>query len=415
MPRSTSLLGSTGVLLLASLALAGAQREPAYLRTVEVEAEVEAVEAEVEEAEVEVDASALMLPEDSVIDQPMVAADRSERARWQMPSVPEGPLPRWVRHRPVPGETIEQIALRFGVEPSHVRQWNELADDFQPGFARGRPRSLAILARQVLPGRAALEHQVRAGETWWAIGDRYGVDGSDLLAYNVGEVGRELEVGERIAVWIDPIVYASIVDDPEPDSPVRAGAHGVGSPNRGRLVAGVPIPVGEHWELRFPKSAYGTTFAVRSLLAALDHFATTSGYARAIKLGTMSRPRGGQVGKHESHQTGRDLDVRLPLRESIPAGLAPTPRRIDWLAVWQLLDAFEQTGAVQVIFLDYAMQKRVHKAATAAGVSEERLAAMLQWPRGSASNEAIVRHEPGHAAHMHVRFRCGPAEPECVD
>ena len=129
----------------------------------------------------------------------------------------------------------------------------------------------------------------------------------------------------------------------------------------------------------------------------------------------MSRPRGGQVGHHHSHQSGRDLDIRLPLRESVPASLAPTARRVDWAATWALIQAFARTGAVQVIFLDYATQKRVHKAAKAAGASDEELAALLQWPLGSVSNQALVRNEPGHDQHMHVRFVCGPAEPECVD
>lgn len=408
MARLAGMLG-TSAALLSLLVLAGALPQPSP------SVELRGLEWLEPEPSTESPVHELVLPEHALSESPPLAADRSERARWAMPSVAEGPLPRWVRHRPVPGETIEQIALRYGVAPSHVRTWNELARGEQPSFARGRARTLAILAQRVLPERVRIEHEVASGETWWSIGDRHGVDGSDLLGYNVGELGRELEPGERVAVWIDPIVYRSIVEDPEPDSPVRAGAHGVGDPNHGRLIAGVQIPAGEHWELRFPKSAYGTTYAVRSLLAALDEFAATSGYRRPIKLGTMSRPRGGQVGSHASHQSGRDLDVRLPLRESVPAGLQPTARRVDWLAVWHLLDAFVETGAVQVIFLDYAMQKRVRKAAEAAGVEAGRLDELLQWPGGSGTNHAIVRHEPGHAQHMHVRFRCGPAEPECVD
>jgi murein endopeptidase/transposase-like protein len=357
----------------------------------------------------------LTLAEDSVVDRPMIAADLAERARWIMPPMPAGPLPRWVRHRPTPRETIEQIALRHGVEARQVREWNHLDGDFQPSYERSRPKSLLIWARKLPPARQALEHRVREGDGWAELARRYGVDSADLRAWNVGDAGRELDLGERLTVWIDPIVYQSILADPEPASPVRPGAHAVGSPNRGRLVAGVQIPAGERWELRFPNSGYGTTFAVRHLLAALDDFAQASDYARPIKLGTMSRPRGGQVGHHESHQSGRDLDIRLPLREAVPASLAPTARRVDWSATWTLIQAFARTGAVQVIFLDYAVQKRVHRAAKAAGASDEELATLIQWPRGSGTNRALVRNEPGHAQHMHVRFVCGPAEPECVD
>lgn len=397
------MFASTG-LLLGMLALSGAGLGQSEIDPPAVELKV-ATRDHVE----------LTLAEDSVIDRPMIAADLAERARWTMPPMPAGPLPRWVRHRPAPRETIEQIALRHGVEARQIREWNHLADDFQPSYERSRPKSLTIWARKLPPPRQALEHRVREGDSWPELAHRYGVDSADLRAWNVGDAGRELDVGERLTVWIDPIVYQSILEDPEPDSAVRPGAHAVGSPNRGALVAGVQIPVGERWELRFPNSAYGTTFAVRQLLTALDQFALASNYARPIKLGTMSRPRGGQVGHHQSHQSGRDLDIRLPLRETVPAGLAPTARRVDWTASWQLIQAFAETDAVQVIFLDYAMQKRVHRAAKAAGASDDEIAELLQWPRGSASNQALVRHEPGHAQHMHVRFVCGPTEPECVD
>ncbi len=404
------MFGSTGSLL-GVLVLSGAGAGAAELPTVELRATLDAgMDSATDQRTHE-----LTFAEDSVVDRPMIAADSAERAHWTMPPMPAGPLPRWIAHRPTPRETIEQIAHRHRVSARHIREWNHLAPDFQPSFERTRPKSLKVWANQLLPARQALEHRVRAGETWVELADRHGVDSQDLRAWNVGQVGRELELGEALTVWIDPIVYQSIVEDPEPDSPVRPGAHGVGSPNRGTLVAGVQIPLGEAWELRYPNSAYGTTFAIRHLLAALDEFAQTGTTARPIKLGTMSRPRGGQVGHHDSHQTGRDLDIRLPLRESVPASLAPTARRVDWTATWRLIEAFAHTGAVQVIFLDYAMQKRVHRAAKAVGASDETLAKLLQWPRGSASNQALVRHEPGHAQHVHVRFTCGPSEPECID
>ena len=369
----------------------------------------------------------LTLAEDTILDRPTLPADASERAAWASPTFDPGPLPRWLRHAPVPGETIEQLALRYGVQPQSIREWNHLARDEQPSFERKRPRALRIYAQRYAPPRELLEHSVAPGETWLSVARAYGVDSAELRSWNVADAGRELEPGERLSVWIDPIVYHSIVwDSMDPWSSlgaeareridaVRAGAHGVGTPQDGVLVAGVAIPEGPGYELRFPNSAWGTTFAVRHTLAALDRFSSSSDYPLPIKVGTMSRQRGGPVGGHESHQTGRDLDVRLPLRPTVPQGLPPTARRTDWKATWELIRAFAQSDAVQVIFLDYAMQKRVHKAALAAGASEAELAKLLQWPRGSASNEALVRHEPGHEHHIHVRYSCGPAEPECID
>ena len=66
-------------------------------------------------------------------------------------------------------------------------------------------------------------------------------------------------------------------------------------------------------------------------------------------------------------------------------------------------------------WLPYGAQRRLYKAAKHAGASEEELDMLLQYPRGSAANLGLVRHAPGHEGHIHVRYPCGPAEPECAD
>jgi murein endopeptidase len=335
---------------------------------------------------------------------------------WQMPDHEPGELPRWIEHPTLPGETIEQLALRFGVQASSIRAWNDLAADEQPHA--WRPEPLRIYAHRYPPPHMLIEHEVQAGDTWGSLSRRYGVDYRRLRVRNVGELGRELELGERVQVWIDPQVYDAINHDrPANDRArlVRPGAHGIGVPQAGSLVAGVQIPPGDGYELRYPNSAYGTTFAVRQTIAALDHFVAWSDYPHPISVGTMSRQRGGEIGGHLSHQTGRDLDIRLPLRAEIPQALSPTLRRVDWTTTWALVRAFAEAAEVSVIFLDYAAQRRLYKAAQAAGASEAQLDAMLQYPRGSKANLGLIRHSPGHDGHIHVRFPCGPAEPECAD
>jgi transposase-like protein len=333
---------------------------------------------------------------------------------WRMPAHEPGELPRWIRHATVPRETIEQLAWRYDVDPDALREWNELGAGEQPHPRR--PSTLRIFARQNPPPRQVVEHVVLSGESWSSIARRFGVDSSTLRAWNVGEIGRSLELGERLQVWVDPIVLDSIIHD-APSSAraalIRPGAHGVGAAQDGVLIAGVQLPPGEGYELRYPNSAWGTTFAVREAIAALDHFVATSEYPRPISVGTMSRQRGGPIGGHNSHQTGRDLDIRLPLRVEVPPGLEPIPRRIDWQTTWALVSVFAEAASVEVIFLDYGSQRRLYKAAQALGVSDETLAATLQYPRGSKANRGRVRHSPGHEGHIHVRFACGPAEPEC--
>jgi murein endopeptidase len=127
----------------------------------------------------------------------------------------------------------------------------------------------------------------------------------------------------------------------------------------------------------------------------------------------MSGPKGGPLGEHKSHQTGRDLDIRLPRKAGVPKYLELYARRVDWKATWDLVKAIAQTDIV-VVFLDYDRQKHVYKAAKDAGATKDELR-LLQYPRGRHSGVGLVRHYPGHDRHLHARWGCGPCETECVN
>jgi murein endopeptidase len=73
------------------------------------------------------------------------------------------------------------------------------------------------------------------------------------------------------------------------------------------------------------------------------------------------------------------------------------------------------SGAVETIFLDYRVQRKLYRIAKASGASRQLLDQVFQYPRGSRSNFGIVRHSGGHEGHIHVRFACGAFEPNCGD
>jgi murein endopeptidase/LysM repeat protein len=327
------------------------------------------------------------------------------------PATHEPDKPQLVKHRVVSRETVRQIAARYGVLQSALRRWNDLPDDLE----RPKPRStLKVWAKRIPPARVRVEHVVVEGDTWGQIARRYGAASTDIRAYNVSRIGRSLDPEEVVHVWVDPVVRADIERADEADL-LRRGAYGVGSPADGRLVNGVQILEGPDWTLHFPSSAWGTTFAVNALMSALHQWRASSGFSGVLRIGSMSRQRGGEFGSHRSHQTGRDVDIRLPLRVDTPQGIPVNVRRVDWIALWHLVDTFERSGSVEVIFFDYKLQRRLAKAAAEAGVPEERIAELLQWPIGSKASRGAVRHEPGHTEHIHVRFACGPYETECAE
>ncbi len=329
--------------------------------------------------------------------------------------VVEGSRP-WVLHRLTPFETVDQVAHRHDVTTGGLRAWNGLGPDVQ----RLKPGSrLRLKARRIPPPRKRIDYVVQPGDTWWSIAVAHAVDSKELRRANWNSK-RELIAGESIHFWIDPAVYHWVqtdrpdIEDEDLLSNIRRGAVGVGPPWAGRLINGVQIPPGEGWRRKRLPSAYGTTHAVMQLVGALEQFHRDSGYGRDLLLGSMSRRHGGPLAGHRSHQSGRDLDIRLPLSEDNPPWFPIKPWRVDYEALWTLVSILAETGGVEIIFLDYDLQKTLYKTATSMGIAEPDRRRMIQWPRGKAAHSGVVRHSSGHEAHIHVRFRCGPHEPECV-
>jgi LysM repeat protein len=344
----------------------------------------------------------------------VVAANTAPRIESASIETIVGPRP-WIVHKVAPLETVDQVAHRYGVLPEVLRRWNGLRPDAQK---LGNGARLKVKARQIPPRRLQLEYVVQEGDTWWSIATRYGVDSQELRAAN-WEAPRKLVVGEALSLWIDPVVFqwlgeAAYDGGAEGIPLVRRGAVGIGPPQQGRLVNGVQIPEGPGYTRKMMPSSYGTTHAVLQLVRALHAFSDTAGYEGELLLGSMSRRHGGPIEGHVSHQTGRDVDIRLPLLADVPTWFPLKPWRVDWAALWHLLQTLDATGHVQIVFLDYTMQKNLYKVATDLGVAEDERRRMLQWPRGEKAHLGVVRHSPGHEQHIHVRFDCGAYETECV-
>ena len=314
--------------------------------------------------------------------------------------------PRWIKHHRAPRETLRQIAIRHGVSERKLREWNGLGPD-DP--APQRRKRIRVYAQRVPPPRQQVEHTVAQGDTWWSVALRYGVEPRDLRVYN-WPWKKKMQPGTTLEVWIDPVVYEWIAEGPDPhpldlDHRWRRGAISIGSPNDGILVNGLRIPEAEGVVLRLPRTAYGTSHAVEQLLLALERFRERTDYPPEIPvgLGSMSASRGGRIGTHVSHQSGRDIDIRLLRRPDVPAWRQIRGSRAQWSAVWDLVMAFSEVDAT-VIFLDQRAQRRLFRAAKERGATPEQLALARR----------LVQHSPGHEDHLHVRFGCGPYEPECI-
>lgn len=340
--------------------------------------------------------------------------DPDPEVRWSEPPPPPQPSdPVWQKHTPIPGETLDDIAKRYGVTPSDIGKWNGIRVT-EP--IPSKKKYLRIKSDIVPPPRDRVEHLVRRGDTWDSVAKKLGVDVAKLRKFNP-RLRDKLEPNgkQKVVAWIDLDVSPAVALTTKLGQiRVRGGGFSIGKPNRGRLVRGVELPDRpDLYTRRKPDEEYGSTHTIVQMLAAFTKFRHESGYKGEVSIGGMSRARGGRFRPHKSHQSGRDVDIRLPLLASAQGKKHPTSADVDWKATWLLMRSFIDTGEVEYIFLDYKLHKRIYKAAREAGVGKEQIDAWLQWPAKSRSNKGVIRHVEGHTSHMHVRIRCAPSEKHC--
>lgn len=316
----------------------------------------------------------------------------------------------WIVHAVVGRENIDQIAYRYGVKPKSLRLWNGINAS---AVRAKRGSRLRVKARKIPPERVELQYVVQPGDSWAAIGVRYGVDSNELRALNWTD-GPQLRVGQVLRMWVDPVLFHWVATEDDDPTKVRPGAVGIGPPQSGTLVNGVQLPKNDFYRLRLPPSSYGTTYAVEAVLRGIVLFEARADYERPLTFGSMSWRHGGPLTGHVSHQSGRDLDIALPLLAKHPQGVPITPKRVDWEVTWKLVTAMFDTKDVVVVFLDYDLQEPLYKAAARLGATAEERKRYLQYPRGPKA-PGLLRHSPGHTSHVHIRFACGPYEMECAD
>jgi len=170
----------------------------------------------------------------------------------------------------------------------------------------------------------------------------------------------------------------------------------IGPPNDGRLIWGVPLPEDEAWTLPEDRTrAYATTETIASVVAGFHAYADRFPDADPIVVGDLSARKGGRIYGHQSHQSGQDIDIRL-IKASEGDGF---DAERNWFLAKTLIDGSE----VRAIFLNRTEQTWLREAAEA--------------DVGTTSADeyfALIRHEPGHTIHMHVRFACSKEDKRCV-
>ncbi len=356
-----------------------------------------------------------------------------------------------VTHTVQTGEMLGSIAGHYNVTVNQLRDWNGLRSDLirvgqelevRPGSSSGGDGA-----------NTTTTYVVASGDTAGAIAERNGVDIDDLVAWNPGldpdriYAGQELSVrGGRASRSILYEVQAGdfvgsianrhdcTIDEITQWNPglnidrIRIGQEirlmlngpevpsiSVGRANRGSLQHGEQLPPHRAYVVRNPRRSWGTNETVSALMEGFDHMRDEFSDLPRVRVHDLSLEEGGPIDDHRSHQSGRDADIGYYhsgcRRDCEYQSFRPSS--LDVERQWGLLNYWIEGDLVQYIFMDYAYQEVMYEWLEEQGESRARLSRVFQYPRGRDVAAGIIRHEPNHADHMHVRFTCAPGDDDC--
>ncbi len=289
-------------------------------------------------------------------------------------------------HEVLPGDTLVEIAKRYRIKPRDIRRRNKIK-----GSHLRIGRKLRITTAFPARTRHRVKVTVRKGDSPSRIARKHKMKVSLFKRLNA-KIKKPLRIGQK--VWV-------IKEGPK----IKPGK-GKHSFTRFESYSG--------FKVLNSKRAWGTLFTIDRLSEVL--FAHHLRYPKKhpILVGDLSSRGGGFLPPHRSHRRGRDVDIRFPLKKQTKHYVKATRSNLDLPRTWDLINAFVKTKDVVYIFVDYRLQKILYKyAVEEKKISKKRLSELFQYPRSRKAKYGILRHEPGHAAHFHVRFRRErkPTEP----
>jgi membrane-bound lytic murein transglycosylase D len=153
----------------------------------------------------------------------ILPVDRAEDFQAALGSVPPAERVRWQRHKIRPGEAISQIADHYHTPLSTIKSVNGLhgnsirAGDYLMIPVAAKPLSDYSLSAEQRQSNTQnrsrkgnrVEHVVAAGESFWSIGQRYGVGTRELAAWNGMAPRDTLSIGQRLVMWTDRVTAAT--------------------------------------------------------------------------------------------------------------------------------------------------------------------------------------------------------------
>ncbi len=161
-----------------------------------------------------------------------VPVDKKELVETALTNLPDSERVQYRHHQVARGETVSQIAKRYGVTHDAVKSANQLANNrlrvgqdllipmserpINPVLAsqtRTKTKTVLASAKAVRPGQPIV-HRVRSGETLYGIARKYNVLVRQLREWNLMQASDVLRLGQRLKIWPGKVPSAAAEHEP---------------------------------------------------------------------------------------------------------------------------------------------------------------------------------------------------------
>lgn len=145
----------------------------------------------------------------------LIPADLANTFALALAEVPERERVRWKRHKVKSGDTVGEIAEQYHTTPSSIRAANNfrgntivvgkhlmipVASQSLSAYSNSADARRTKTQNRKRSGNR-IDHVVTSGESFWSIGQKYGVGTRDLAAWNGTSPRDTLSIGQTLVIW----------------------------------------------------------------------------------------------------------------------------------------------------------------------------------------------------------------------
>ena len=249
-------------------------------------------------------------------------------------------------------------------------------------------------------GSVNIYHKIRRGDTLYGIARKYkkslkSLERLNHVYRNPRRLRKLMHPGKRVLIRIG-----------EPKDLVRI---------RPYLKDWSKLKTQDGYFIKRSRASYGRPFAFNLMLRSICEMRRRNPDIGNVVVGDFSGRLAGQLYKHLSHRTGRDVDLSYyaKRRDNGHHFIKVNSKTVDVERSWEFVRALLDTQQIEFIFMDWTIQRELYKHALSTGVDKGELDRIFQYPAKRRVRTGIIRWAKGHDDHIHVRFKCPKGDTLC--